>query len=605
MAPSSNQPKPSTISEQSDQYTSSAETQTDLLAPSELESDFIVASQTDSIDINMNIGATNKTLASLSLDKIVSTNSNRNSEYQPQMSIDYSEYTPPPWYYRATISILKPLYRMSVWKRSRTRDNYDIEVAQRFGYHYPNRPEIGCQSADRSCFKGVIWCHAVSLGETNTIAPLLEALIEAGYAIWLTNTTQTGYARGESRFAAQIAAGVVSHSYVPVDSANVIDKFLAHVRPDGALFVETELWAIMLSKLAFAKIPALLVNARLSADSFHRYQKIGKVSLSMMQNLSLIIAQDATSAKRFRRLGACSAKIRVAGSLKWVINHSTSEIPEDDGNDSQLSEMTFDKLAQASLMARESLISNHSANDANNPKIERKIVEPAKEADKNSAEHPDQLEALQAIQYRPIWVAASTHAGEESLVLSVHKQLLHSVEGTPAPLLIIVPRHPERFDEVAELVAQQDLIMARRSLSESVSAQTQVYLADTMGEMMTWYQAANVAFVGGSLVDIGGHNPVEPLSVATPVIMGPFTESCQHVVDTLSQKGALYQLDQQLKPDQRQYALLSQLQQWLLQPKQAMAAGKIGFEEVERHQVVLPRQLAIIESVVNGQCITD
>ena len=133
----------------------------------------------------------------------------------------------------------------------------------------------------------------------------------AGFSIWLTNTTQTGFARGEKLFASQIAKGVVSHSYVPIDSDKVIDEFLAHVQPIAALFVETELWASILSKLAAQKIPSILVNGRLSEASFKRYQKISRISAGMMRNLSLIIAQDADSAKRFRQLGAASAKIRL------------------------------------------------------------------------------------------------------------------------------------------------------------------------------------------------------------------------------------------------------------------------------------------------------
>lgn len=482
----------------------------------------------------------------------------------------------PPWYYRGAIAVLKPLYRLQVWQRSHKRDNYQEEVDQRFGRQYPALPKS--QALDQQAQK-VIWCHAVSLGETNTIAPLLDALMAKGYAIWLTNTTQTGFARATTRFADDIAQGRLSHSYVPVDSPKVIDSFLNHVQPIAALFVETELWATILSTLSERRIASVLVNGRLSASSFNRYQKIGAVSASMMQNLTLIIAQDKESAKRFRQLGARSCQIRVAGSLKWVINTP------------QLNSMDDKTSSESAESYRSDEISN-----------------------------------------RPIWVAASTHDGEESVALAWQQQLLSSTLADcklAETLLIIVPRHPERFDEIANLIQASGLTMARRSLNEPISAQTQVYLADSMGELMRWYELADVALVGGSLVDIGGHNPVEPASVATPIVMGQYTESCQSVVDKLAEAGALYQPDNEFYPASSDNAHLSvssknptskhstftkppsktqtitdneliyqQLAFWLSHPAAAKVAGLAAAKLTAEQQLVLPRQLTMIEEVV-------
>ncbi|MGM8884893.1 3-deoxy-D-manno-octulosonic acid transferase [Psychrobacter sp. 1U2] len=471
-----------------------------------------------------------------------------------------SSFVAPPWYYRVAIATLKPLYRMQVWRRSHKRDNYQEEVAQRFGKAYPAPPQPSQMMTAKQAPK-VIWCHAVSLGETNTAAPLLDALMAKGYTIWLTNTTQTGFARGATRFADDIAQGRLSHSYVPVDSPVVIERFLVHVQPIAALFVETELWATILSKLSERRIPSILVNGRLSLSSFNSYQKIGAVSASMMQNLSLIIAQDDQSAKRFRQLGASSAQIRVAGSLKWVINTPTSA----------------------------------------------KQAEPA----------ATDLVALKALN-RPLWVAASTHEGEEEATLSMQQRLLADTKLADT-LLVIVPRHPERFDEVADLIKAGSLTLARRSLDEPVSAQTQVYLADTMGELMHWYQQADVALVGGSLVDIGGHNPVEPASVATPVLMGRYTQSCQSVVDKLAEVGALYQpnndffhsnsdnfpfLEAESKSTSASKTLTDneliyqQLTFWLNHLPSAKSAGQAGAQMTAKQQSVLEQQLAMIEQVV-------
>ena len=486
----------------------------------------------------------------------------------------------PPIYYQVTIGLLKPLYRLQVWRRSHKRDNYQQEVQQRFGKRYPAPPVSNAKvkpnatanengNLKESDGKRVIWCHAVSLGETNTVAPLLDALLAKGYQIWLTNTTQTGYARGASRFADDIAQGRLSHSYVPVDSPAVIETFLAHVQPVAALFVETELWANILTKLSEHHIPSVLVNGRLSASSFKSYQKIGAVSASMMKNLSLIIAQDNESAKRFRQLGAHSAQIRVAGSLKWVIN--TPKLNDDNG-------------------AKKAEIVNDGAD----------------------------LDLDLDVADRPIWVAASTHSGEEEIVLSWQQQIL-SNPLLANTLLIIVPRHPERFDEVAELIEKSGLAMARRSAEDAISANTQVYLADSMGELMRWYALADVALVGGSLVDIGGHNPVEPASVATPVLMGAYTQSCQSVVDKLASVGALYQPNnafysainangqvsqphcsdsKQSSSDDDDNLLYQQLKYWLSHLTLAKQAGQTGAAMTEQQQAVLHRQLSMIEDVI-------
>ncbi|WP_201535813.1 3-deoxy-D-manno-octulosonic acid transferase [Psychrobacter ciconiae] len=456
----------------------------------------------------------------------------------------------PPWYYQAAIGVLKPLYRLQVWQRSHQNANYRDEVAARFGHHYPPTPQSG--------EKGVIWCHAVSLGETNTVAPLLEALLADGYRIWLTNTTQTGFARGESRFAKEIKSGKLSHSFVPVDSPKVIETFLAHVQPIAALFVETELWANILAVLAKRHIPSILVNGRLSMSSFTRYQKIAAVSKSMMDNLTLIIAQDAASAERFCNLGADRQKVVTAGSLKWVMPQANNDV-------------------------------------------------------KNAV----QLPALP--KDRPIWVAASTHDGEEQIALDFQRELLKL--GIDA-LLILVPRHPERFDGVAKMIETGGFSMARRSHDAPVNAKTQVYLADSMGELMHWYQIADVALVGGSLVDVGGHNPVEPASVATPILMGKFTYSCQEVVDKLAEVGALFQPnninyqpihseDSNIKSlskngsfnrtnfhDDQQSLLFEQLFTWLSQPTLAKLAGKAGETLAKSQQSALTDQLNFINQVL-------
>lgn len=418
-----------------------------------------------------------------------------------------------PFYYHFILKIVKPLYYLKLKMRNKTLPN---EIAQRFGKTYPT---VQTQ-------KPIIWCHAVSLGETNTIAPILYGLLEQNYAIWITNTTHTGFARVEELFAEQIATGDVYHSFVPVDSESVVMGFLNHVKPIGALFVETELWANILAKLEQRNIASVLVNGRLSEKSAQGYQKFAKLSQTMMDNLSLIIAQDSDSAKRFRQIGASSEKIRLASSLKWS---------------SQVNPLMINRA--------------------------------------NSLSKEWQL------QQRKILLLASSHADEEKQLLQVFEKLQKDFDNL---LLIIVPRHPERFDTVAELIENHTAKkVLRRSQNNAPSLENAVYLADSMGELGVWYALADIAFVGGSLVDIGGHNPIESAIVGKPVIMGKYTQSCQQVVDKLKDVGALKQVEniEELK---------KAFEIWLNDESQAKQAGQAGQQLAEQFNDATNQQLAMI-----------
>ncbi len=452
--------------------------------------------------------------------------------------------TSPPYYYTVITRLLMPIYRFWVWYRSRHNANYQQEVADRFGQRYHSKTVTNYD-------KPLIWCHAVSLGETNTIAPILQQLLADGYRIWLTNTTQTGFAKGEQTFAKEIKSGQVQHSYVPIDSKKVIQRFLSHVQPAIALFVETELWANTLYQLANNHIPTVLVNARLSEKSFTSYHKFATLSKSMMDNLTLILAQDEISAERFLKLGATIEKIAVVGSLKWSVELS------DSGN-------IFDKIA-----------------------------------------------IKQAVAHRTVWVATSTHEGEEQVALAVQKKLIANLTKQGFnPLLIIVPRHPERFASVAKQIVESGLHYCRRSFNQLPNEETQVYLADSMGEMSLWYELAEVAFVGGSMINVGGHNPIEALLKGTPVIMGRFTQSLTAVLAELQQQGVLYQLTLDyphikgniLEPDiQQQLArqLYQQLATWLLDKDLRNSLAERGQLLIKNKQKVKEQQLRMIKQLID------
>ena len=418
-----------------------------------------------------------------------------------------------PFYYRLAMSLLKPLYQLKLASK-KTLPN---ESNQRFAVAYPAVHTT----------KPIIWCHAVSLGETNTVAPILRGLLAEGYALWMTSTTHTGYQRVAQLFADEIAAGDLYHSFVPVDSGSVVDRFLDHVGPIAALFVETELWGTTLAALNKRQIATIVVNGRLSDKSFRGYQKASKLSQSMMQNLSLIIAQDGDSAKRFRQLGATSDKIRIARSLKW--SSKTNPL----------------MLSRA-----------------------------------------HRLQTAWRLAARSVILAASTHEGEERLILDDFLTLKTQFANRN-PLLIIVPRHPERFDAVAALIQSKNLSVIRRSQEGQPSLKDSVYLADSMGELGVWYALADIAIVGGSLVNIGGHNPIEAAIVGKPIIMGQYTQSCEQNKSQLAAVGALCQVTSA-------QALHQQLATWLSNPKQASTAGQAGQVLAEQYQDATQQQLAMI-----------
>lgn len=250
---------------------------------------------------------------------------------------------------------------------------------------------------------------------------------------------------------------LVEHRYAPLDYPDALWRFLRRTRPRALVIMETELWPNWLAACARRQLPVVVMNARLSERSCQRYQKVRGVFAAMSRHLSLILCQHRDDAARFLRLGVPAERVLVTGSLKFDI-----------------------------------------------------------QLDQNQIEAGQRLRSQ--IGPRPVWIAASTHAGEDEQILAALRQVRQQL---PQSLLILVPRHPQRFDSVAALCQAEGLTLARRSRQETISSDTQVYLGDTMGEMPLLLQACDVAFVGGSLVPIGGHNLLEPASLGKPTLTGP------------------------------------------------------------------------------------
>ena len=250
---------------------------------------------------------------------------------------------------------------------------------------------------------------------------------------------------------------LVEHRYAPLDYPDALWRFLRRTRPRALVIMETELWPNWLAACARRQLPVVVMNARLSERSCQRYQKVRGVFAAMSRHLSLILCQHRDDAARFLRLGVPAERVLVTGSLKFDI-----------------------------------------------------------QLDQNQIEAGQRLRSQ--IGPRPVWIAASTHAGEDEQILAALRQVRQQL---PQSLLILVPRHPQRFDSVAALCQAEGLTLARRSRQETISSDTQVYLGDTMGEMPLLLQACDVAFIGGSLVPIGGHNLLEPASLGKPTLTGP------------------------------------------------------------------------------------
>ncbi|MFC0173244.1 lipid IV(A) 3-deoxy-D-manno-octulosonic acid transferase [Vibrio comitans] len=342
------------------------------------------------------------------------------------------------------------------------------------------KPSIGKRWAEYFGFipslKGSqpIWIHTVSVGETIAATPLIRAIKEKYPQQKILITTTTTTGAEQALKLSDIA----EHRYMPVDFSWCVKRFLKVVQPKCMLIMETELWPNTLHTVSKAGIPIAVINARLSERSALRYKKFQSVFNLISQNLDQVLCQHSDDAQRFNQLGIASEKITVTGSLKFDISVSEA-------------------LTQQGGHLRKKL------------------------GDK-----------------RPVWIAASTHEGEDDIIYQAHQKLL---EGIPDALLIIVPRHPERFASVAGLSSQHGLKVVSRTENTPVTSDVHVYLGDTMGEMLTLMSASDICFMAGSLVGekVGGHNMLEPAALGKPIINGPSFFNFKDITNQLMQEQAL------------------------------------------------------------------
>jgi 3-deoxy-D-manno-octulosonic-acid transferase len=371
-----------------------------------------------------------------------------------------------------------------------------------------------------------VWVHAVSVGEVQAAAPLIRHLLTREGPQRVLVTTTTP--TGAARVG-ELFGESVSHHYTPLDLPGMVGRFLDGARPRLILVMETEIWPNTLDQAARRGIPVVLANARLSERSARGYRRLQPLTRKTLNRFHWIAAQAEADARRFLVLGAETGRVRVTGSIK------------------------FDQPLPATLRERAEVL--------------RRDWGP-----------------------RAVWVAASTHEGEEEPLLETHRRIRAAV---PGALLVLVPRHPERFDRVAELVGRAGLTLVRRSTRTPCAPETAVLLGDTMGELAVFLAAADAAFIGGSLMPVGGHNPLEAAAVGVPVATGPQVFNFDAVMELLVSEGAAV-----IVQGPRDLTVL--LVRWLADATERARVGENGRRVVEENRGALGRLIALIEPLLGG-----
>ncbi len=369
----------------------------------------------------------------------------------------------------------------------------------------------------------VIWIHAVSVGEVRAAQPLIEALAERHPDKQILLTNMTPTGRQTSR---DLFGDTVVRCYLPYDLVPAVERFLRHFNPVSALVMETELWPTLVARSFRRGVGIQLLNARLSERSAKRYRRFAALARRMLNQLKMICTQTERDAARFRQLGA--PRVQVSGNMK------------------------FDREAPQKQLALGS-----------------------------------QLREMFG-QHRPVFLAASTRDDEEVLLLDAIASV--SEPGLPAVpdlLTVIVPRHPQRFDSVADLMRRNGVTYQRRSDNQPIDATTQVVLGDSMGEMFAYYAACDIAFVGGSLLPLGGQNLLEACAVGKPVIVGPHTFNFEEATEQAVEAGAALRVeDAQM--------LVSTVSALLADPARAKQIGDAGRHFMQLHRGATERTLKAI-----------
>ena len=371
-----------------------------------------------------------------------------------------------------------------------------------------------------------IWVHSVSVGEVQAAAPLVRALQQRYPTQRILVTTVTP--TGAARVRA-LFGDAVEHCYLPFEFPGAIRRFFDAVSPLAAMIMETEIWPNLYRGCGVRKIPLILVSARISPKSIPGYRRLLPLIRETLSHGIIIAAQSQADADRFLELGASSVRTWVTGNIKFDIGLNPQV--QTDG-----------------ALLREGLFGA-----------------------------------------RPIWIAASTHDGEEQQLLAAHRRLLQE---EPRLLLVMVPRHPERFAGVRSAIEKEAFHVVARTDSVTCDADTEVFLVDTMGEVPLFYAASDIAFVGGSLVPVGGHNLLEPAAQGLPILAGPHLFNAQDVADKLIASNAC-----RVVADGR--ALATEVARLLQSPAEADALGENALDVLAKNRGSLDRLLVLLEPLLD------
>ena len=372
-----------------------------------------------------------------------------------------------------------------------------------------------------------IWVHAVSVGEVQAAVPLLRALLKRYPGVPVLVTTTTPTGADQVR---SLFETRVKHLYVPYDLPGAVQRFITQTRPRVALIMETEIWPNLYRTCSHQGVPVLLVNARLSERSANGYMRVRRLAAQTLSCVQGIAAQTRADAERLVELGAPPERVKVTGSIK------------------------FDMQIPASLTEQAAVLRRDWG------------------------------------QQRPVWIAASTHEGEDELVLAAHKRIR---ERYPNALLILVPRHPERFARVAALCREQGWKTVQRSEQCPTPADAAVFVGDTMGELLLFFAASDVAFIGGSLIPHGGHNPLEAVAQRVPVLFGPHMFNFEAIAQMLLSAGGAREVG-----DDGQLA--DSVLHWLEDPAGRVAVGERGAAVVEANKGARDAVVAMVAEALGS-----
>jgi 3-deoxy-D-manno-octulosonic-acid transferase len=390
----------------------------------------------------------------------------------------------------------------------------------------------------RDLSKPAVMIHAVSLGEINATPSLINVLRDSkpGIEFIVSVTTETGYARGQALYGSAKDVTLVRY---PLDFTAAIDRLLNALRPTIVVLLELEVWPNFIRRCAQRKVPVILINGRITPGSFRKYRLAQPLVGSMFARLQHVAAQDQEYARRFIELGVPSTRVSVTGTMKFDTAEITNEIAGEN------------ELATAVGLSRGK---------------------------------------------QPIWVCGSTGPGEEAILLPVYRRLLKRFADLR---LVIVPRKPERFDDVANLIASSNFGLIRRSqpAAPPPAEPPPIILGDTMGELRKFYSLASAVFVGRSLVDLGhrqhGSDMIEPAALAKPVVVGPFTAN---FADAMNR----FRLADAMKVAQNAEEVETAITNLLSDPAAAKQLGQRAREVVKAQQGATQRHAAIILDTLNS-----